>query len=138
MELATVLYSKCYTVRSNNLTNFVYSYFQIRHLSPRLDSSGLCLCSNNHFHDQNCAHRSQRPPKQSFENLEYKIVKDLFCHLNMPKNKQEMMQTILEVWHEVSLTPKVPYQNCQNCQNLPISISCLRILNVNIIRWIQL
>ena len=36
------------------------------------------------------------------ENLQ-KIVQDLLCHHNMPKNKQEMIQLIKQVWDEVSL-----------------------------------
>ena len=33
----------------------------------------------------------------------WKIVKDLLRHHNMPKNKQEMIQLIKQVWDEVSL-----------------------------------
>ena len=36
------------------------------------------------------------------ENL-WKIVKDLLRYHNMPKNKQEMIQLIKQVWDEVSL-----------------------------------
>ena len=36
------------------------------------------------------------------ENL-WKIVKDLLRHHNMPKNKQEMIQLINQIWDEISL-----------------------------------
>ena len=49
------------------------------------------------------------------ENL-WKIVKDLLCHHNMPKNKQEMIQLIKQVWDEVSLHQLRPLiANMSNC-----------------------
>ena len=42
------------------------------------------------------------PDLNPIENL-WKIVKDLLRHHNMPKNKQEMIQLIKQVWDEVSL-----------------------------------
>ena len=42
------------------------------------------------------------PDLNPIENLQ-KIIKDLLRHHNMPKNKQEMIQLIQQVWDEVSL-----------------------------------
>ena len=42
------------------------------------------------------------PDLNPIKNL-WKIVQDLLCHHNMPKNKQEMIQLIKQVWNEVSL-----------------------------------
>ena len=42
------------------------------------------------------------PDLNPIESL-WKIIKDLLRHHNMPKNKQEMIQLIKQVWDEVSL-----------------------------------
>ena len=42
------------------------------------------------------------PYLNPIENL-WKIVKDLICHHNMPKIKQEMIQLIKQIWDEVPL-----------------------------------
>ena len=36
------------------------------------------------------------------ENL-WKIIKDLLHHYNMPKNKQELIELIQQIWNEISL-----------------------------------
>ena len=57
------------------------------------------------------------------ENL-WKIVKDLLRHHNMPKNKQEMIQLIKQVWDEVSLHQlRHLIANMPNCMQAVVSTS---------------
>ena len=55
------------------------------------------------------------------ENL-WKIVRDLLCHHNMPKTKQEMIQLIKQVCDEVSLHQLRRFiANMPNCMRAVIS-----------------
>jgi len=54
------------------------------------------------------------------ENL-WRILTYLLCHCNMPENKEEMIQTIQEVWDEVSLQQlKRLISNMPNCMKAVI------------------
>ena len=63
------------------------------------------------------------PDLNPIENL-WKILKDLLRHHNMPKNKQEMIQLIKQVWDEVSLHQlRRLIANMPNCMQAVISTS---------------
>ena len=63
------------------------------------------------------------PDLNPIENL-WKIVQDLLHHHNIPKNKQEMIQLIKQVWDEISLHQlRRLIANMPNCMRAVMSMS---------------